>query len=55
MPPSYYAETHTKSPTFRMTVRMVADHYALPEDTVEAELRLMMEEGLFAACYASAR
>lgn len=41
-----YAETHTKSPTFRMTVRMVADHYALPEDTVEAELRLMMEEGL---------
>ena len=42
----HYAETHTKSPTFRMTVRMVADHYALPEDTVEAELRLMMEEGL---------
>lgn len=29
-----------------MTIRMVADHYTLPEDTVEAELRLMMEEGL---------
>lgn len=41
-----YAETHTKSPTFRMTVRIVAEHYALPEDAVEAELRLMMEEGL---------
>lgn len=42
----HYAETHTKSPTFRMTVRMVADRYALPEDAVEAELRLMMDEGL---------
>lgn len=41
-----YAESHTKSPTFQTTVRMVADHYALPEDTVTAELRLMIAEGL---------
>jgi len=41
-----YAEDHTKSPTFRTTVRLVADYYELPEDTVAAELRLMMEEGL---------
>lgn len=41
-----YAESHTKAPTFRATVRLVAEHYNLPEDAVEAELRLMMEEGL---------
>lgn len=41
-----YAETHTKSPTFRATVRMVSEHYDLPEDAVEAELKLMLEEGI---------
>lgn len=41
-----YAESHTKAPTFKATVRLVAEHYDLPEDAVEAELRLMLEEGL---------
>lgn len=41
-----YAEKHTKAPTFRRTVRHVAEHYELPEDAVEAELRLMLEEGI---------
>ena len=41
-----YAESHTKSPTFRATVRMVSEHYNLPEDAVEAELKLMLEEGI---------
>lgn len=41
-----YAQTHSKSPTFRPTVRLVAEHYALYEDAVEAELRLLLEEGI---------
>ena len=41
-----YAESHTKSPTFRATVRKVSEHYDLPEDAVEAELKLMIEEGI---------
>lgn len=41
-----YAESHTKSPTFRPTVRLVAEHYDLQEDAVEAELRRMLDEGL---------
>lgn len=41
-----YAQTHTKSPTFRPTVRLVAEHYDLYEDAVEAELRLLLGEGI---------
>ncbi|MDL2232020.1 NYN domain-containing protein [Ruminococcaceae bacterium OttesenSCG-928-L11] len=41
-----YAEAHTKSATFRPTVRLVAEHYNLPEDAVEAELRLLIDEGI---------
>ena len=41
-----YAESHTKAPTFKATVRKVSEYYDLPEDAVEAELKLMLEEGL---------
>ena len=41
-----YALEHAKSPTFRPTVRLVAEHYGLPEDAVEAELRLLLNEGV---------
>ena len=41
-----YAEAHTKSPTFQATVRLVAERYNLPDDAVEAELRLMINEGV---------
>ena len=41
-----YAESHTKASTFKATARLVAEHYNLPEDAVEAELWLMLEEGL---------
>lgn len=41
-----YAHTHSKSATFRPTVRLVAEHYDLYEDAVEAELRLLLDEGI---------
>lgn len=41
-----YAEKHTKSSTFTQTVRIVAENYNLPDDTVEAELRRMIDDGL---------
>lgn len=41
-----YAETHSKSPTFKPTVRLTAEHYNLYEDAVEAELRLLLQEGI---------
>lgn len=41
-----YVENHTKSATFTQTVRIVAENYYLPDDTVEAELKRMIEEGI---------
>jgi len=41
-----HAEDHTKSPTFNSTVQRVAEHYNLPDDAVEAELKRMIAEGV---------
>lgn len=41
-----YAADHSRSPTFRATVRLVSDYYGLPEDAVTAELRLLLDEGI---------